>query len=615
MLNRELSSDSNENRYSFLINNCMVVLGEVNVNGVVTYANPYIYNELGYKPVEIIGKNLFDLAHPDDAKKASEIFKSAIISREQVSMEFKVMHKDKHYIDVSASGRFVNFEGEPKMITVIRDISERKQSEKSLKESTQLLERTFNTLNDAIFILNAENPPLILNCNHAAEEIFGYSKKEMQSHSTTLLHIDKHMLKKFQAELYPSIERDGAFINYEFRMKRKNGMTFPSEHSVIPLHDENKKRIGWVSVIRDIKNRKKAEQKIKESEEKYRNLIETSSMGLMEIDIKKGGVVYINPRLLGLIGYTHEEMIDENIAYNVIYPVKIDDIKKSYKDKDIEFRIITKEGKKVWLSGRTLHHYNAKGELTHLRLWLQDITERKELEEIKSNLLTRISHEFKTPLISIKGFTDLLLTEHRERLDEKTVTFLERVKEGGDRLNLLINQFIESSQLDKFLVKLNLTYENLSNIIRDCIEEMEGLINLRNHTVNLLIHDDIFNYIDKEKIHSVIANLLINSIKYTPKGGIITIQSKIKKQSIIISIKDNGIGLQKEEISQIFQPFGKIEKYGKGWDIISDGIGLGLHLSKEIIDLHGGKIWVESEGKNKGSVFYLLIPVRKNKEV
>jgi len=619
------------------------------------------------------------------------------------------------------------------------DITERKLAERKLKESKQLLQSTFDSLNDAIFILNAEMPPKIINCNSAAVKIFKYSYDEMIGQETEFLHVNEDELQKFQDHLYNIVEDVGYLHDFVFKMKRKTGVVFFSEHSVFPLVDDLGTRYGWVSVVRDITERKKGEQKLKESEEKYRmlvenahdgvwavdendntifvnkriskmlgytknemigkslyeflddpmielinsyrerrerglkdtynlefikkdggkiytniratailgenrefkgsfayitditdrkiteqhlkeseqkyrNLVETSSMGLMEIDIKEGGIIYINPRLLEIVGYTEDELINNGMFYKAIYPDDYIKVKESDGDKDIEFRIINKKGKVKWLSGRTLHHFNEQGELIYLRLWLQDITTAKELEEIKSNLLTRVSHEIKTPLISIKGFTDLLLEEYRNNLDKQTIAFLEKIKEGGERLKLLINRFLEATQLEKGLVILNESYENLSLLIKKGIEDVEGLIKLRNHTIHVDIPDEIMIYLDKEKIQSVISNLLINAIKYTPSGGNITIKSRIKKNNLIYSIRDDGIGLRRKEIAQLFRPFGKIEIYGRGWDIISDGIGLGLYLSKEIIDLHNGKIWVESPGLDKGSTFYFSLPIISNND-
>ena len=134
---------------------------------------------------------------------------------------------------------------------------------------------------------------------------------------------------------------------------------------------------------------------------------------------------------------------------------------------------------------------------------------------------------------------------------------------------------------------------------------------MREHEIDMNMGKHLITHLDKEKVYTVITNLLINAINYTPKGGIILIQSKIDKKSITISIKDTGIGLDESEKIRLFKPFGKIERYGKGWDIVVGGMGMGLFISKEIIELHGGKVWVESEGRNKGSTFFFSIPITK----
>ena len=243
-------------------------------------------------------------------------------------------------------------------------------------------------------------------------------------------------------------------------------------------------------------------------------------------------------------------------------------------------------------------------------MWLQDSTESKEIDEIKSNLLTRFSHEFKTPLISIKGFADFLLMGYKSNLDEKIISFLKRIKEGSNRLEALINSFIESSQLEKTLIRVKLKQEDVSDLVQDVFHELEGFIGMRKHTIIMSLDEKLITTIDKERIYTVISHILINAIDYTPQGGKISIKSSIDKNFLTISVKDNGIGLTEEEKKCLFKPFGKIERYGKGWDIIEGGIGMGLYISKEIIELHGGKIWVESEGRCKGSEFHFSLPIK-----
>ena len=141
---------------------------------------------------------------------------------------------------------------------------------------------------------------------------------------------------------------------------------------------------------------------------------------------------------------------------------------------------------------------------------------------------------------------------------------------------------------------------------------MKGFAKSRRQTIILKLHDSLITSFESEQIHQLFNNLLTNAIKYTPPNGTIEIQSKIKNNFIIISIKDTGIGFTDDDKEIIFKIFGKIERYGQGFDVLSEGTGLGLYISKKIIKLHGGQIWVESKGRNKGSTFYFSLPIIKN---
>ncbi|MFX1571048.1 MAG: PAS domain S-box protein [Promethearchaeota archaeon] len=486
-----------------------------------------------------------------------------------------------------------------------------KELSESLKMSEERLKNVVETIEEGYFEVDLKG--YFTYFNDSICKYTGYSEDELLYMHYSQLYDEVNRNKVFNIfnKLFRAKE---GFELFEYEIIQKSGNKLYVETSIYLRYDFNGEIIGFKGLVRNITKRIKAEQNLKKSEEKCQNLIETCPMGLFEIDLNKGEMNYINPRVLEIIGYPIEELKNEKVFYNVFYSKKSLDIKKLPKNKDIEFRIRNKEGKIIWLSGKVLHIYEKEGKINTLRLWLQDITERKEMEDMKSNLLIRFSHEFKTPLISIKGFVDLLLSDMNKKLDTQTVSFLKRIKEGADKLKFLIDDFIESARLNIHLVELKLEQMNLSNLIKKCIIEMEGLIKLRKHTINLSIQNNLIVNIDSVKIFNVFVNLLENAIKFTPKEGKITIQSKLKKNTIIISIKDNGIGLRKEEIKQLFRPFGKIEKYGNGYDIISDGIGLGLYFSKEIIDLHKGKIWVESKGENKGSTFYFSLPIMENSE-
>lgn len=282
-----------------------------------------------------------------------------------------------------------------------------------------------------------------------------------------------------------------------------------------------------------------------------------------------------------------------------------------------QFRGLTKSGKIIWIENFT-KTIMFEGKPADFVAFI-DITERRnaqqeliKLNQLKSELLRRTSHELKTPLVPIKGFSDLLLQVHRDKLDAMVISTLNEIKQGCLRLESLIADILKTAELESGAVQLNKTEEDLSFLLNVCVNEVKGFSTLRNHKISLEIDENLITHFEKEQIHQVISNLLTNAVKYTPPSGRIEIKSEKNDDFIILSITDNGIGFTEEEKTRIFKQFGKIERYGQGLDIIAEGSGFGLFISKKIIELHDGQIWVESEGRNKGSTFYFSLPIIQN---
>ncbi|KKL13812.1 hypothetical protein LCGC14_2522030, partial [marine sediment metagenome] len=217
----------------------------------------------------------------------------------------------------------------------------------------------------------------------------------------------------------------------------------------------------------------------------------------------------------------------------------------------------------------------------------------------------------KTPLISIKGFSDLILSLYSDQLDIPIISKLKEINNGCERLQNIINNLLKSSRLESPNIRPKIQKEDLSFLIKFCLHELQSLAERRNQSINLDIHSELHANIEKEEIHDVISNLVTNAIKYTPPRGKIDIKTELKEDFVVVSVKDNGIGFTEDQKKKIFQQFGKIERYGQGLDLGIDGTGLGLYISKRIVESHGGKIWMESEGRNKGSTFYFTIPTVK----
>ena len=761
-----------ERTYHGFVNNISDLIYEIDIKGKCSYVSHQLFDISGFFPEEMIGQNVIKFVHPDDLFMVAEEVKIAFDSEDNRYIEFRMRHKDGHYVHVSSRFHMIYIREKQKLTGVLVDITESKQVEQKLKESEKkyrslfenspiaLMNQDFSEMKKYIDNLKASGindlekyfddkpdellkiifKPIIVGVNKKAIEVYkAKSKEDFFSSVNQLSENVDHTLTE-EAFLYNKLQILSLINGKTTYDSEIETQTFQGD----PIHLYIKTSIAsgfestWsniiVSII-DITERKEAEQKLKESEEKYKSLFERSPMAILLINYN-GKIEDCNNATEVLFGYTKEELL--GIDYLKFGNIPLDTkliLAKSFSNflktgapEHSEIQMHRKDGKMIWINsypisvqiaeisyilvviqnvtdrvlaeqeliesekkyrvlfentpiGVTISDYRGNvidinehmkklfgyelkelqklgvataysddqdripfknqledqgyiqdyevdlkkkdgnvfpallnsikttisGEPIYINT-IRDISEKKEMEEIKTHLLKRFSHEFKTPLISIKGFSDLLLSEYKNKLDEKTIGFLERIKEGANRLNVLINAFMQSSQLGEKLTNLNTDRANLSYLIKLGVSEMEGLINLRRHTINLDIPEELIGEFDKEKIYTVITNLLMNAINYTPPEGKIFIHSKIEGGDIFFSIKDSGIGLMKEDKRHLFKSFGKIEKYGKGWDIVSEGMGIGLYLSKEIISLHGGKIWAESEGKNKGSTFFFSLP-------
>ncbi|MEJ2295522.1 MAG: HAMP domain-containing sensor histidine kinase, partial [Candidatus Lokiarchaeota archaeon] len=236
----------------------------------------------------------------------------------------------------------------------------------------------------------------------------------------------------------------------------------------------------------------------------------------------------------------------------------------------------------------------------------------KELQDMKNQFIRRASHELKTPLITINGYSDLILKSFKDKTTNEIRNYLNEIKNGSKRLEIIIENLLKINELEENEDNSVNIEVNLTNLIHKVINKLNPLIKMREHKISLKLHKNVKIKINPNSIFDVISNLLLNAIKYTPPQGSIELKTTISNDSnVVISIKDNGIGFTKIQKKKLFQKFGKIERFGQGFDIMIGGTGLGLYISKKIIESHRGTIWMESEGKNKGSTFYVKLPLEK----
>ena len=299
-----LRSSEERFRVAFQTSPDAVVISRL-ADGMCVSINKGFSSITGYDESEAVGRTTADLNIWDDLearKKMAEDLRSTGTVR-NLEARFRTKQGKNIYGLVSAS--IINIDGVPHIMSVTRDITERKQAEEEARRSKEVLEKTFRGLDSALFILDNSQPTVIMDCNPSASRIFGYEREELLGKTTSFLHVNAGSLAEFHKANSLAIARQGFLSSYEFRMKRKNGEVFSSEHSVYPLLDDHGVRTGWVSVVKDITGRKKSES----DRELFRNLIDRSNDAIFVNDPYTGRFIDMNDRACSSLGYGRDELL------------------------------------------------------------------------------------------------------------------------------------------------------------------------------------------------------------------------------------------------------------------------------------------------------------------
>ncbi|KKN09583.1 hypothetical protein LCGC14_1045130, partial [marine sediment metagenome] len=476
------------------------------------------------------------------------------------------------------------------IITIVRDITERKKAEEKLKESEKKLRGIMASITDQVSILDRNLNLLYL--NKVVEEIYGPSALGSKCYQIYQGFdepcSDCQVRRTFE---------DGEVHHKECLREIRGDSRYIWSVSSVFETDKEERPILVIEVSRDVTERKEKEKEIFDlaqfpSEDPYPIL-----------RVNRNGVMYINEAGQKLLNLKDNDQIPKIFQENVKVTFESNQITES----------------EIELDGRNYSFtITPVKDADYVNIYGMDITERKHVEEklkevnkLKSEFLRRASHELKTPLISIKGFSDLILSLYADQLDTPIVSKIREINDGCERLQNIINNLLKTSRLESPDLRPKVQKEDLSFLIKFCVNELQPLAERRKQSIKLDIHNELYANIEKEEIHDVLSNLLTNAIKYTPPMGKIEVKTELKEDSVVVSISDNGIGFTEEQKKKIFQQFGKIERYGQGLDLGIDGTGLGLYISKRIVESHSGKIWMESAGKNKGASFYFTLPTAK----
>jgi PAS domain S-box-containing protein len=386
---------------------------------------------------------------------------------------------------------------------------------------------------------------------------------------------------------------------------RLDGTVIDVEVTAAPIMWEG--RPAMQVVFRDITERKRMEEELKASEERYRDLFENANDGIYILD-RAGRIVSFNRKAEELTGYTFEEVRGQPYTLLVSSGPERKKARRAFlknmrgQPDKTELTIIRKDGREVILELSTRPIWQG-GQIVGIQGIARDITERKELERLKSDFISTVSHELRTPLTSIKGYVDLVLAGDVGPLTPEQKEFLTIVSQNTTRLTKLINDLLEIERLESGRIEFEFAELDLAEVLENVARslhvnaEQKGLEFLTEIPSGLKVRGD------RERLAQVFLNLLSNAIKYTP-AGTVELRAHQEDDAVVVEVRDTGIGLSESDLQKLFQKFFRsdnpyVRKVG--------GTGLGLSIAKAIVERHGGTITVTSQ-LGQGSTFTVRLP-------
>lgn len=323
-------------------------------------------------------------------------------------------------------------------------------------------------------------------------------------------------------------------------------------------------------------------------------------------------ITFMNVYVQELLGYPLETWMNkEEFAQSIIHP---EDVKRFETERQkvirertpglVRFRWRKKDGKYIWVESRFLPILDKHDEVVGFRGVVTDISERMKLEQRKDEFIATASHELKTPLTSLKVFTQVLKTHKSIQASSKVSQYLNRMESEVDRLTELVYELLDLSKIQRGQLALNKEKLSLNELLAEVIQTIQPTIQ---HQIIFKSSKESYVHADRLRLSQVFSNLISNAAKYSPDASEIIIQLRQEDKKVTVSIQDFGIGIAPEYQTQIFQRFYRVfdEK-----DQTFPGLGMGLFISKTIINQHNGQIWVKSKPQN-GSTFFVSLPRRK----
>jgi PAS domain S-box-containing protein len=495
-----------------------------------------------------------------------------------------------------------------------REITDRKRAEEALLESEEKYREFFTTSRDCVFITSPEGT--WIDFNDAAMEMFGYDIREEFAQMPVK---DLYFIDGERAAFTSLILQEGFVKEYPVRLKRKDKTILNTLITAAPLRNPDDSIKAFIGTIRDVTQQKRAEEQVKTSETRYRRLFESAKDGILILNRDTGKIIDANPFIESLLGYAPQDLLGKHLwdigLFNdqVLSKIAFEDLQKKeylrYEDLPLE----TLGGQRIDVEFVS-NVYPVDATTTVIQCSIRDISDRKRTEVQREMLITQleqkntelerftytVSHDLKSPLITIQGFAGLLEDDALNGDQLQMKKDIHRITAAADIMQTLLADLIELSRVGKIINPLQKI--PFGTIVNEAVDLLAGPLAKRNVTVDVASSLPVVN-VDHTRIREVMINLIENALKYLgdQTDPVIRIGADMNGETMVFFVQDNGIGIDSRYLERIFNLFERL-------DASEQGTGIGLTIVRQIIEVHGGKIWAESDGAGKGTTFRFTLP-------
>lgn len=494
--------------------------------------------------------------------------------------------------------------------------------EKSADESR--LNAILETAIDGIVTIDHQG--IILSFNDAASKILGWREHELQGKSVQILLNDNNALNNASSSGDMTLDLSAIIgINRDTFAKHKNNHLIPVRLGIGQVTQTGQPPL-YVGFITDLTQQRALQKTVVENEQKYRSLMQNMPGVAFRCKFDTNyTMLFVSPSILDLTGYTPDEFIEQHIEFTDLIlksdqQMIITTLTNAVTEKrqySVEYRIRHRNGATVWVLEKGSFDFNNTDVAQWIDGVLVDITERKEYEaklehaklqaeeaaNAKQSFMANMSHEIRTPMNAIIGFSDLLMDTPLSKEQQK---HLVTVNNAARSLLRLLNEILDSAKLERGKLTIEAVHFNLKSVIDSIISTFWLEAKKKNLNLTLNINKSVSTayYGDPDRLRQILTNLIGNAIKFTEQGAVTVTVSTTQNNHLFFEVQDTGIGIAKDRIKAVFQPFVQADgtttrRFG--------GTGLGTTISKQLVELMHGSIDLVSE-VDKGSCFYFSLP-------